>query len=164
MNQPDTPETADTTAVSPDRYIAPTRSDRAFAPLVSGLIKMGVGIRGGRILHVRGRKSGTWYTNPVNPLHLGGETYLVAPRGRTGWVRNLRVSQEGRLQKGRRYEDFSAVELDDADKGPIIREYLRLWSMETGRFFDGLTKDSTDAEITAIAPGFPVFRISTVTA
>lgn len=48
----------------------------------------------------------------------------------------------------------------DTDKAPIIRAYLELWAMKIGKFFDGLTKDSSDTEINAVAPGFPVFRIT----
>jgi deazaflavin-dependent oxidoreductase (nitroreductase family) len=124
-----------------------------------GLVKLGFGLRGGRILHVRGRRSGQWRTVPVNPLTLDGARYLVAPRGRTEWVRNLRAAGAGRLQLGRRFEEFTATEVDDADKAPIIRAYLDLWAMETQRFFGDLRSTSTDAEIAAVAPGFPVFRI-----
>lgn len=126
---------------------------------MSALVKLGVGVRGGRILHVRGRRTGEWRTVPVNPLTLDAERYLVAPRGRTEWVRNLRVGGAGRLQLGRRFEDFTATEVDDADKVPIIRAYLELWAMETQRFFGDIEATSADAEILAAAPGFPVFRI-----
>jgi hypothetical protein len=39
--------------------------------------------------------------------------YLVAPRGHTQWVRNLRAQGEGRLLLGRRAEQFTAVEVPD---------------------------------------------------
>ena len=149
-----------TTNTGSDRYLAPDAVARRLAnPIMSTLVRLGVGLRGGRILHVRGRRSGAWRTTPVNPLPLGGATYLVAPRGRTEWVRNLRAAGTGRLQKGRRFTDFTAVEVADDDKGPIIRAYLELWAMETAKFFDGLDASSSDAEIAAVAPGFPVFRI-----
>ena len=144
---------------APPRYLAPdTLSRRVANPLMAALVRVGIGARGGRILHVRGRRTGEWRTTPVNPLTLGGDRYLVAPRGRTEWVRNLRVAGAGRLQLGRRFEDFTVTELDDADKGPVIRAYLALWAMETKRFFEGLDADSSDA-IAAVAAGFPVFRI-----
>jgi len=142
------------------RYLAPdTVTRRILNPLMATFVRLGIGVRGGRILHVRGRTSGEWRTTPVNPLDLDGQRYLVAPRGRTQWVRNLRVAGEGRLQLGRRYEAFTATELDDGDKAPVIRAYLELWAMETGKFFDGLDAGSTDDDIAAAAPGFPVFRI-----
>lgn len=144
------------------RYLAPDAlTRRVLNPLMRSLVKLGVGVRGGRILHVRGRTSGEWRTVPVNPLSLDDERYLVAPRGRTEWVRNLRAAGEGRLQLGRRFEEFTATEVDDADKAPIIRAYLEEWAMETARFFEGLDATSSDEEIAAVAPGFPVFRIHT---
>lgn len=150
-----------TTALPADvRYLAPDGlTRRILNPLVRTLVRVGVGVRGGRILHVRGRTSGEWRTTPVNPLTLGGERYLVAPRGCTQWVRNLRAAGSGRLQLGRRFEEFTAVEVADVEKGPVIRAYLELWAMETGKFFDGLDASSSDDEIAAVAPGFPVFRI-----
>lgn len=142
------------------RYVAPDTASRRLAnPLIVGLVRLGIGIRGGRILHVRGRRSGEWRTVPVNPLDLDGERYLVAPRGRTEWVRNLRAAGEGRLQLGRTFENFTAAEVADEDKAPIIRAYLDRWAAETARFFEGLDATSSDDEIAPLAPGFPVFRI-----
>ena len=46
-------------------------------------------------LAVRGRVSGEWRTVPVNVLELEGQRYLVAARGDTEWVRNLRVTGRG---------------------------------------------------------------------
>ena len=68
---------------------------------------------GSRVLEVRGRSSGEPRRTPVNLLELEGERYLVAPRGETQWVRNLRASGEGRLLVGTRGEPFTAVELTD---------------------------------------------------
>ena len=96
----------------------------------------------------------------MNLLTHDGEKYLVAPRGITQWVRNLRVACEGSLRLGRRVQTFSARELTDAEKADVLRAYLRRWKMEVGVFFDGVDADSSDAEIARIAPDHPVFRIS----
>jgi hypothetical protein len=48
----------------------------------------------------------------------------------------------------------------DADKPPVLREYLRKWGWEVGRFFEGVKADATEDQIRGIAPGFPVFRIT----
>lgn len=157
-----TSNTTRSTTRSADRYLRPDALTRRVAnPLMAGLVKLGIGVRGGRILHVRGRTSGAWRTVPVNPLPLDGERYLVAPRGRTQWVRNLRVAGGGRLQLGRRYEEITATEVEDADKAPIIRAYLERWAAETAKFFEDLDAKSPDDEIAAVASAFPVFRIQT---
>ena len=143
------------------RYIRPgTFDSRVFNPIVSGLARLGVSLFGSRLLEVRGRTSGEWRAVPVNPLQLDGERYLVAPRGTTQWVKNIRAAGGGRLRKGRRTEDFSVVEVPDRDKTPILRAYLDKWGFEVGKCFEGVTKDATDTELEAIAPGFPVFRIT----
>jgi deazaflavin-dependent oxidoreductase (nitroreductase family) len=133
---------------------------RVFNPTVARLTRLGFSIAGSRVLEVRGRKSGQPRRTPVNLLTLDGERYLVAPRGRTQWVRNLQVAGEGELRVGRRVETFTATEVADADKGPVLRAYLDRWGWEVGRFFDDLSKDSDDAAVAAVAPDFPVFRIA----
>ena len=86
-----------------DHYKAPDWFTRhVFNPLVAVLTRLGVGVYGSRVLEVRGRKSGEWRRTPVNLLTVGGVEYLVAPRGHTQWVRNMRVSGGGRLILGRR--------------------------------------------------------------
>ena len=128
--------------------------------IVAGLTRLGVSLAGARVLEVRGRKSGEWRRTPVNPLTVEGERYLVAPRGETQWVRNLRAGGEARLVKGRRTEPFSATELGDEEKVPLLRAYLRKWAWETGAFFDGVGADASDEELRRIAPRHPVFRIA----
>jgi deazaflavin-dependent oxidoreductase (nitroreductase family) len=131
-----------------------------FNRFVARLTKLGISVAGSRVLEVRGRKSGEWRRTPVNPLSFEGNRYLVAPRGHTQWVRNLRASGEGRLVVGRRAEDFTATELGDDEKPDLLRAYLEKWKWEVGAFFGGVGPDSPDAELRRIAPDHPVFRIS----
>ncbi len=148
-------------STSPEpRYQRATRSTAIFNSAVGGLTRLGIGLRGARILAVRGRVSGEWRTTPVNPLTLDGQRYLVAPRGHTQWVRNLRASGGGELRLGRRTERFTATELADQEKPAVLRAYLKRWKFEVGMFFQGVGPDATDARLLEIAPGYPVFRIS----
>ena len=141
------------------RYLAPKRASNVFNDAAKWLTAHGISLLGSRVLAVRGRKSGEIRTTVVNLLTHEGERYLVAPRGHTQWVRNLRAAGEGELRLGRRAERFTAVEVADPDKPPLIRLYLRKWAWEVGAFFEGLNADSPDADVAAAAPGFPVFRI-----
>jgi deazaflavin-dependent oxidoreductase (nitroreductase family) len=111
---------------------------------------------------VRGRKSGEWRTTPVNLLTVDGTKYLVAPRGNTQWVRNIRVVGTGELRVGRRTEAFRAAEIADPDKTPVLREYLRKWGWEVGQFFEGIDKNATDQDLAGVAGGFPVFRVEPI--
>lgn len=131
-----------------------------FNKAVAGLTGLGISIMGSRILAVRGRKSGEWRTTPVNLLVIDGQRYLVAPRGHTQWVRNMRAAGGGELRLGRKAEAFTAVELADADKPAVLRQYLKRWAWEVGYFFEGVTADSPEEELERIAPGFPVFRVT----
>lgn len=135
-------------------------TQNVFNRFVAFLSKRGVSIAGSRRLTVRGRKSGKVQSIPVNPLVLDGGTYLVAARGTTQWVRNMRAAGEGELHHGSRATPFQAQEIPDADKLPILKAYLDKWAWEVGAFFD-LEKDPSDEEIKRVAPDHPIFRITT---
>lgn len=142
------------------RYVEPGWFTRnVFNRLVAGLTRLGVSVWGSRLLEVAGRTSGLPRRTPVNLLELRGERYLVAPRGHTQWVRNLRSAGEGALLLGRRREPFAATELPDGEKEPVLRAYLRRWQWEVGSFFSGVDADSPAEELRRIAPDHPVFRI-----
>jgi deazaflavin-dependent oxidoreductase (nitroreductase family) len=132
-----------------------------FNRLVAGLTRLGMGVWGARVLEVPGRTSGAPRRTPVNLLTFEGERYLVAPRGETQWVRNLRAAGEGRLHKGRRSESFIATELGDEQKPALLREYLRRWAFEVGAFFDGVGADASEDELRREAAKHPVFRLRT---
>ncbi len=145
------------------RYLEPGWfTTNVFNRTVRRLTLMGISVQGSRELRVRGRKSGEWRATPVNLLTVDGVRYLVAPRGTTQWVRNLRSAGTGELRVGRRKEVFRAEELDDETKPPVLRAYLRKWKWEVGVFFDGLDANAPDEKIASIASGFPVFRVQPV--
>jgi deazaflavin-dependent oxidoreductase (nitroreductase family) len=142
------------------RYIKPKAATNFFNETVARLTRMGVSVYGSRILYVRGRKSGEWRTTPVNPLSLADDArYLVAPRGNTQWVRNLRAVGTGELHIGRKVEPFVATEVADDDKPAILRAYLKRWKFEVGVFFDGVDAKAPEEKLREIAPGYPIFRI-----
>jgi deazaflavin-dependent oxidoreductase (nitroreductase family) len=134
-------------------------TQHVFNPTVALLTRAGISVWGSRELRVRGRKSGEWRSNPVNLLTIDGTRYLVAPRGHTQWVRNLRVAGEGELRVGRRTEAFRSTELADDDKVPILRAYLKRWKAEVGVFFGGVSATSPEEDLRRIAPDHPVFRV-----
>ena len=127
--------------------------------LVALLARLGISLWDSRVLRIRGRKSGRLYTTPVNLLTIDGQRYLVAPRGHTQWVRNLRAAGDGDLLLGRRVERFSAVEVPAEHRPPILRAYLRRWKFEVGMFFGGVSADSPEADLARIASNHPVFAI-----
>ena len=141
------------------RYVIPTGVDRVFNKTVGALTRAGISVYGSRVLAVRGRKSGEWRTTPVNPLTFDGERYLIAPRGNTQWVRNMRVAGGGELRIGRRVEKFTATELPVEERPRVLRAYLKRWKFEVGVFFDGVDAKAPEEKLREIAPGYPIFRI-----
>jgi deazaflavin-dependent oxidoreductase (nitroreductase family) len=126
-----------------DRYLRPGW----FIQRVMNPLMMRTGMT--PTLAVRGRRSGQWQTVPVNVLEYNGARYLVAPRGTTDWVRNLRAAGTGELRKRGRSDSFQAVEIPDHEKPPIINAYLERWGSQVRSQFDALP-DPAD---------HPVFRI-----
>jgi len=154
------PPTDSTSASAGPRYQKPGWFTRnVFNRIVVGLTRIGISVWGSRELRVQGRTSGTWRKNPVNVLDHDGCRYLVAPRGTTQWVRNLRAAGTGELRVGRRVEAFRATEMADDDKVDVLRGYLRRWKMEVGVFFDGVDDKASDDELRAIADRHPVFLV-----
>jgi deazaflavin-dependent oxidoreductase (nitroreductase family) len=125
---------------------------------IKTLVRLGFSPRGAQMLTVRGRKTGEPRTVPVNPLELDGATFLVAPRGNTNWARNLRAAGEGELRLGRTRRRFRFEELPDAEKLPLLREYLSRWEPETKAQFE-TGADASEERLREIAPLHPVFKL-----
>jgi hypothetical protein len=100
-------------------------------------------------LAVRGRVSGEWRTVPVNVPALAGQRYLLAPRGDTQWVRNLRATGRGELRWRGRIEPFRTTEIADDEKPRIPGAYLARWGYQVRPYFRALPN----------AADHPVFRI-----
>jgi deazaflavin-dependent oxidoreductase (nitroreductase family) len=133
---------------------------KVFNPTIEFLTGgLGLNVRGAQVLAVRGRKSGQWRTVPVYPLTFEGQQYLVAPRGETEWVRNLRASGKGELRRRSKTTPFLATEVSDEEKPPLLHAYVQRWTAESVREFDISGKDASDEELRRIAPNHPVFRI-----
>ena len=131
-----------------------------FNRFVAFLTRCGISVWGSRTLMVKGRTSGEARTTPVNVLTFEDTRYLVAPRGETQWVRNLRAANgTGVLLLGKKASPFFATEVADAEKPPILRAYLKRWKAEVGVFFDGVSAKSPESELERIAPKHPVFRL-----
>ncbi|MFI9151492.1 nitroreductase family deazaflavin-dependent oxidoreductase [Streptomyces sp. NPDC053367] len=126
---------------------------------IGWLARHGISLAGTAELSVRGRKTGKMLRLPVNPHNHDGAQYLVSARGHSQWVRNMRAAGEGELRVGRKVRTFTAQELPDAEKLPILRSYLEKWGWEVNQYFLGVTAKSSDDELLAAASDHPVFRI-----
>ena len=112
------------------RYVTPGTGTKIFNGAVAGLTKLGLSVWGSRVLFVKGRTSGEWRSTPVNLLRHDGDRYLVAPRGTTQWVRNLRAAGTGELRVGKRAESFRGQELTrDRKSTRLNSSHVRLSRM-----------------------------------
>jgi deazaflavin-dependent oxidoreductase (nitroreductase family) len=142
------------------RYRAPNRVERAANAMIRSLAELGIGIAGARVLRVRGRKTGKPRAVVINLLTVDGADYLVAPRGNTQWVRNVRAAGDVEVGPRWRRRRSRVTELDDADKPEVLRRYLARWYRQVKAHVGGLTPDSSDEQLRAAAPMIPVFRLA----
>ena len=142
-------------------YQRPNWITRGFLnPIVEFLAgRLGLNLQGAWVLTVPGRRTGAARHVPVNVLELDNRRYLVAPRGETEWVRNLRAASKGTLRKGKTVVHFGAEEVAEDERPPVIRAYLRRWGNQAGAFFAVPGPDAPDEEFRRIAGNHPVFRL-----
>lgn len=122
------------------------------------LVGLGLGPKYIYLLQVRGRKSGKLYSTPMDLLEIDGKRYLVAPRGRTQWVRNAEAVGEIALKKGSWRQSFRLRAVPDADKPELLRAYLDGFKTAVQRYFPVVA--GSDAQtFVAIAANYPVFEL-----
>ena len=128
--------------------------NRAFGFLVG----LGIGPDYMRLLQVRGRKSGRIYSTPVNFLEFGGKPILVAPRGRTQWVRNAETAGEITLKRGSARNKYRLRAIPDNDKPEILKLYLEKYKFAVQRYFP-VPAGSPTERFRGIAGNYPVFEL-----
>ncbi|HSY92008.1 MAG TPA: nitroreductase family deazaflavin-dependent oxidoreductase [Candidatus Binatus sp.] len=137
----------------------PTGVEKIFNRVFGFLVGLGLGFPHNYLLEVRGRKSGKLYSTPVDLLELDGKRYLVAPRGRTQWVRNAEAAGEVTLKKGSSRQKFHLRPLPDADKPQILKAYLDNFKREVQTYFP-IPAGSPVESFVAIAESYPAFELS----
>ncbi len=140
-------------------FHAPSGLERVFNRIYGSLVGLGLGFSYNYLLEVRGRKSGRTYSTPIDLLELNGKRYLVAPRGRTQWVRNAEAAGEVTLKKGRTRQRFGLRALDDNEKPEILKAYLDTFRREVQRYFP-VTAGAPAEAFRAVADQYPAFELS----
>lgn len=139
-------------------FLRPSATEQFFNRVFGLLVGKGLGPSCCYLLQVRGRKSGKLYSNPVNVMEINGKRLLVAPRGRTQWVRNAESSGEIKLKRGSFQKDFRLKEIVVPDKLPILKEYLDRYHGAVQRYFT--VRAGSPAEAFAeIADRHPAFEL-----
>ena len=132
--------------------------ERAFNSAFGFFVGLGLGLKHNYLVQVRGRKSGKIYSTPIDLLEINGKRYLVAPRGRTQWVRNAEAAGEVALKKGRKRERFAIRPIADSDKAELLKAYLDQFKTTVQRYFP-VPAGSPSSDFTGIAAGYPVFEL-----
>jgi deazaflavin-dependent oxidoreductase (nitroreductase family) len=122
------------------------------------IVGWGLGPRGYYLLQVRGRRTGRVYTTPVNVVELQGMRFLVAPRGRTQWVRNAEAVGEVQLTRGSTRQRFRIRPVADREKLPVLRTYLDRFKRVVQRYFPVPAGAPLEAFAT-VAERYPVFEL-----
>jgi len=139
-------------------FRAPTAIEQVFNRVFGFLVGLGLGFSYNYLLQVRGRKSGRLYSTPIDLLELGGKRYLVAPRGRTQWVRNAEATGEVTLKKGRTQQRFRLQPIADADKPEILKAYLDSFKREVQTYFP-VPAGSPVRAFGELAQRYPAFEL-----
>jgi deazaflavin-dependent oxidoreductase (nitroreductase family) len=147
-----------TTGSNLPRFREPTRAERIFNRIFGFLVGLGLGFPQSYLLQVRGRKSGRLYSTPISLLELNGKKFLVAPRGRTQWVRNAEAAGEVALKKGSTQLKFRLRPVPDVEKPEILMAYLDRFQRAVQQFFPVPASSPTEAFM-EIATGYPVFEL-----
>ena len=136
----------------------PSAAATLFNRFFGFLVGLGIGPRYMRLLQVRGRKTGRVYSSPVNLLQLRDKHYLVAPRGRTQWVRNSEATGEILLKRGSKQSKHRLQPVPDAEKPDILKLYLDSYKSAVQQFFP-VPAGSPPAAFRDIASYYPVFEL-----
>lgn len=142
----------------PRNYEAPSSFEKTFNRMLGVVAGLGLGPAYVYLLQVKGRKSGKLYSTPVSLLELDGKQFLVAPRGRTQWVRNAEAAGEITLKRRARRK-FGLRPLADSEKAPVLKAYLTNYKGAVQRFFP-IEPDAPLESFAEIAPGYPAFELS----
>lgn len=139
-------------------YRKATALEAFFNRMFGVLVGLGLGMRHNYLVQVRGRKSGKVYSTPIDLLELRGKRFLVAPRGRTQWVRNAESAGEVTLKRGSFRQTFQIRPLSDAEKPDILKAYLDSFKTTVQRYFRVAAGSPVEA-FAGVAKDYPVFEL-----
>jgi len=136
----------------------PSALARLFNKAFGVLVGWGLGPRDTYLLEVKGRRTGRVYSTPVSVVEIGGAMFLVAPRGRTQWARNVEAAPDVTLARGSRRQAYRVRAVPDAEKAPALRAYLDRFRSVVQRYFP-VPAGSPPEAFVPIAARYPVFEL-----
>jgi len=132
--------------------------ERIFNKAFGVLVALGLGLRHNYLLQVRGRKTGRLYSTPIDLLEFKERRFLVAPRGRTEWVRNAEAAGEVTLKKGTKRQKFRIRVVPNEEKPEILKAYLDRFKLTVQRYFP-VRAGSEPWDFVEVTERYPVFEL-----
>jgi hypothetical protein len=142
-------------------FLKPSAAEQFFNRAFGFLVGLGIGPSYCYLLQVRGRKTGKLYSTPVNLMVIDARHLLVAPRGRTQWVRNAEATGEIMLKRGSYRKHFHLQTIDSPAKLPILKQYLDDFRSAVQRYFS-VQAGSPPEAFAEVADRYPVFELSEI--
>ncbi len=139
-------------------FRAPGAGERVFNRVFGFLVGLGWGFSYNYLLQVRGRKSGKVYSTPIDLLEMNGKRFLVAPRGRTQWVRNAEAAGEVTLKRGKLQQRFRLRVLSDQEKPEVLKAYLDQFKREVQSYFPVPAGSSVET-FRELVQSYPAFEL-----
>jgi deazaflavin-dependent oxidoreductase (nitroreductase family) len=136
----------------------PSAIERLFNKAFGALVGWGVGPRDTYLLEVKGRRTGRVYSTPVSVVEIGGAMFLVAPRGRTQWARNVEAAPDVTLARGSLRRACRVRVVPDAEKPRVLRVYLDRYRSVVQRYFP-VPAGSPPEAFAPIAARYPFFEL-----
>lgn len=111
-------------------------------------------------LRVPGQRTGRRISFPLVVAQYEGQRYLVSMLGsRALWVGNVRANGGRAVLSNGRMERVQLVEVDPAERAPILRRYLQVAPGARPHF--PVDRHAALADFERVAGEFPVFRVDT---
>lgn len=139
-------------------FRAPSPVEKLFNRVFGFFVGIGIGPSYNYLLEVRGRKSGKIYSTPVNVLEMDGKRYLMAPRGRTQWVRNAEAGGEISLKRGRSRRRYRLRVLGGDEKLRVLKSYLDAFKSAVQRYFS-IRAGSPPEAFREVEDNYPAFEL-----
>ena len=139
-------------------FLKPSAAEQFLNRAFGFLVGLGIGPSYCYVLQVRGRKTGKLYSTPVNLMEIDGKRLLVAPRGRTQWLRNAEATGEVTLKRGSYRKRFHLREIAAPEKLPILKQYLDQFRSAVQRYFS-VPAGSPPEAFADVAERHPVFEL-----
>lgn len=146
------------TTMEMPQFREPTGIEKLLNRVMGALAGWGLGPKYIYVLQVRGRKSGRVFSTPVYVMDVSAKRYLIAPRGRTQWVKNAEAAGEITLKRGGSTRRYGLQEIRGDAKNALLKEYLERYAGSVQKYFS-IQAGSPAEAFREVAEFYPAFEL-----